>query len=101
MPQIWRDDNPSSGRWPPSPLTRGEGLLSLPLARVKVSSPSPRVERGEGGQRPGEGTCDRAERATDVSVKPVYPRGVRRRHLRTRVLLLTGAFAVALISIAF
>jgi hypothetical protein len=58
-PRPW--DDPSSALRAPSPLTRGEGLLSSPLARVKVSSPSPRVERGEGGQRPGEGSCHRRD----------------------------------------
>src|SRR5688500_19099829 len=62
-------NDPPPGRWPPSPLTRGEGLLSSRRAKVKVSSPSPRVERGEGGQRPGEGSCGHAKRATGVSLE--------------------------------
>ncbi len=47
IPRLWRD--------PSSAHERGEGLLTSTLARIKMSSPSPRDERGEGGQRPDEG----------------------------------------------
>jgi hypothetical protein len=54
--RLWRDPSSPSGTFSPC---RGEGLLTWFRARANLSSPSPRVERGEGGQRPGEGPCHR------------------------------------------